>query len=134
MKFRTRSQREQEGDCVSAQWFEDIRSALKREARVGLEEAMANSLADDGWTKEQWEIPAAVRFGRSGGGPSQCNATRQGMRPKSVGKGTCCGERVGINGDDSRCQAGTPLDWEDWNETAAGRGGDQWDGTPLHTN
>ena len=57
---------------------------------------------------------------------------RQGVRQKSLGKGTCCGERVGNNGDDSRCQVGTPLDWEDWNETASGRGGDQWDGTPLH--
>ena len=44
-------QREQECDCVSAQWFHDIRSALK----IGLEEAVANAPADDGWTKEQWE-------------------------------------------------------------------------------
>ena len=40
-------QRQQEGDCVSAQWFQDIRSALKREVQIGLEEAMANSPADD---------------------------------------------------------------------------------------
>ena len=48
-------QREQDGDSVSAQWFQDIRSVLKREVQIGLEEAMANSPADDGWTKEQWE-------------------------------------------------------------------------------
>ena len=47
-------QREQEGDSVSAQWFQNIRSALKREVQVGLEEAMANSPAEDGWTTEQW--------------------------------------------------------------------------------
>ena len=28
---------------------------MKREVQIGLEEAMANSPADDGWTKEQWE-------------------------------------------------------------------------------
>ena len=48
-------QREQEGDSVSAQWFQDIRSALKREVQVGLKEAMANSPADDEWTTEQWQ-------------------------------------------------------------------------------
>ena len=47
-------QREQVGENVSAQWFEDIRSALKREVQIDLEEAMANSSADDGWTTEQW--------------------------------------------------------------------------------
>ena len=47
-------QREQEGDSVSARWFQDIRSALKRDVQVGLEEAMANSPAEDGWTTEQW--------------------------------------------------------------------------------
>ena len=46
-------QREQEGESVSAQWFQDIRSALKLEVQMGLEEAMANSSVDDGWTKEQ---------------------------------------------------------------------------------
>ena len=46
------------GNSVSAQWFQDIRSALKREVQVGLEEAMANSPADGGWTTEQWrQIP-----------------------------------------------------------------------------
>ena len=41
---------------VSArQWFQDIRSALQREVQIGLDEAMANSPSDDGWTKEQWE-------------------------------------------------------------------------------
>ena len=29
-------------------------SALKREVQIGLEEAMANSSADDEWTFEQW--------------------------------------------------------------------------------
>ena len=47
--------REQEGDSFSAQWFQDIRSALQREVQIGLDEAMANSPSDDGWTKEQWE-------------------------------------------------------------------------------
>ena len=47
--------REQEGDSVSAQWFQDIRSASQREVQIGLDEAMANSSSDDGWTKEQWE-------------------------------------------------------------------------------
>ena len=47
--------REQEGDSVSTQWFQDIRSALQREVQLGLDEAMANSSSDDGWTKEQWE-------------------------------------------------------------------------------
>ena len=47
-------QRKQEGDSVSAQWCQDIRSALKREVQVGLDEAMTNSPADDGWTTEQW--------------------------------------------------------------------------------
>ena len=47
-------QREQVGENVSARWFQDIRSALKREVQIGLEEAMANSSADDGWTTEQW--------------------------------------------------------------------------------
>ena len=47
-------QREQVGENVSAQWFQDIRSALKREVQIGLEEAMANSSADDEWTSEQW--------------------------------------------------------------------------------
>ena len=47
-------QREQEGDSVSAQWFQDIWSAGKRVVQIGLEEAMANSPADDGWTTEQW--------------------------------------------------------------------------------
>ena len=47
--------REQDGDSVSAQWFQDIRSALKLEEQISLEEAIANSPADDGWTKEQWE-------------------------------------------------------------------------------
>ena len=40
-------QREQVGENVSARWFQDIRSALKREVQFGLEEAMANSPADD---------------------------------------------------------------------------------------
>ena len=48
-------QREQDADCVSAQWVQDIRSALKREVQIGLEEAIPNSPADDGLTKEQWE-------------------------------------------------------------------------------
>ena len=48
-------QREQVGENVSARWFQDIRSALKREVQIGLEEAMANSSADDGWTFEQWK-------------------------------------------------------------------------------
>ena len=47
--------REQEGDGVSAQWFQDIRSALQREVQIGLDEAMANFPSDDGWTKDQWE-------------------------------------------------------------------------------
>ena len=47
-------QREQVGENVSAQWFQDIRSALKREVQFGLDEAMANSTADDDWTAEQW--------------------------------------------------------------------------------
>ena len=47
-------QRGQEGDSVSAQWFQDVRSALTREVQVGLEEAMVNSPAEDGWTTEQW--------------------------------------------------------------------------------
>ena len=47
-------QREQESDSVSAQWFQDNRSALKREVQAGLEEALANSPADGGWTTEQW--------------------------------------------------------------------------------
>ena len=47
-------QREQVGENVSARWFQDIRSALKREVQLGLEEAMANSSADDEWTSEQW--------------------------------------------------------------------------------
>ena len=48
-------QREQVGENVSARWFQDIRSALKREVQIGLEEAMANSSADDQWTFEQWK-------------------------------------------------------------------------------
>ena len=40
-------QREQVGENVSARWFQDIRSALKREVQTGLEEAMANSSAVD---------------------------------------------------------------------------------------
>ena len=40
---------------MSARWFQDIRSALQREVQFGLEEAMVNSPADDGWTEEQWE-------------------------------------------------------------------------------
>ena len=47
-------QREQEGDSVSAQWFQFFRPSLKREVQAGLEEAMVNSPADDGWTTEQW--------------------------------------------------------------------------------
>ena len=89
---------------------------------------------NQGAVGDDFDGPAAVRFGRSGGGSRQCNAARQGVRQKSLGKGTCCGERVGINGDDPRCQVGTPLDWEDWNETGADRGGDSWDGTLLHAN
>ena len=47
--------RKQEGGSVSMQWFQDIRSVLQREVQIGLDEAMANSPSDDGWTKEQRE-------------------------------------------------------------------------------
>ena len=47
--------REQEGDSVSAQWFQDITSTSQREVQIGLYEAMANSPSDNGWTTEQWE-------------------------------------------------------------------------------
>ena len=46
-------QREQAGENVGARWFRGVRSALKREVQIGLEEAMANSSADDEWTSEQ---------------------------------------------------------------------------------
>ena len=116
--------REQEGERVSAWWFHDIRSALQWEVQFGLEEAMANSLADDGWTKEQWE-QILKRPGRSGGGACQCDALRQGMRQESFGKGTSRGERVASIGNGAGCQTGTSLDCQEWHEAAAGRRADR---------
>ena len=96
--------------------------------QIGLEEAMANSPADHVWTKEQWEqiLMDPQQFDLEDLEEVLVNAMQRAKAcaPKSFGKGTSRGERVSSNGDDPRCQTGTPLDWEDWSEAAAGRGGD----------
>ena len=98
-------QREQEGDSVSAQWFQDIRSALKREVQAGLEEAMANSPADDGWTSEQWRQIL--------------------LDPQQFDMEDLEEVRVNAMQHATRRQTCSQMDWEDRDEAAAGRGGDQ---------
>ena len=70
--------------------------------------------------------PAAIRLERFGGGSSQRDAARQGLRQESLGNGTRSGEGVGGGGIESRRQACSQMDWKDWDEAEAGRGGDQW--------
>ena len=90
---------------------------------------MANSPADDGWTTEQWRQipldPQQFDLEDFGGGASQCDAARQGTCQESFGKETCSGEGVGGGGIESRRQTCSQMDWEDRDEAAAGRGGDQ---------
>ena len=127
-------QREQVGENVSARWFQDIRSALKREVQIGLEEAMANSSADDEWTSEQWRqiLLDPQQFDLDDLEESQRDAARQGLRQESPGNGTRSGKGVGGGGTESRRQACTQMDCKNWDEAAAGRGGDQWVITLLY--
>ena len=122
-------QRDQEGDSVGAQWFQDIRSALKREVQAGLEETMANSPAD-GWTTEQRRqiLLGPQQFDLEDLEVVRVNAMQHAKaRAKTaLAKGACSGEGVGGGGIESRRQTCSQMDWEDRDEAAAGRGGDQW--------
>ena len=128
-------QREQEGDCVSAHWFQDVSSALKREGRSNGEFSSRRwmdhgAVASDPTGLDPQQL---VRPRRSGGCASQCDAARQGLCQESLGKGTRSGEGVGGGGIESRRQTCSQMDWEDRDEAAAGRGCDQWVGAFLHT-
>ena len=127
---------EQEGECVSVQWSQDIRSALQREVKIGLDEAMEKSPADDGWTKEQWEQILI--------NPQQFDLEDlEEVRANAMERAKACAKKiwqqdeprvegVGSSGDEPRRQACTQMDWEDWSHAALGRGGDQWYITFLH--
>ena len=51
---------------------------------------------------------------------------------KALAMGRAAAKGVGSSGDESRRQACSQMDWKDWNEAAAGRGGDHWIITFLH--
>ena len=92
---------------------------------------MANSSADDEWTSEQWRqiLLDPQQFDLDDLEEVRVNAVRQ----ESLGKGTRSCEGVGGGGIEPRRQACSQMDWKDWDEAAAGRGGDQWVRASLHT-
>ena len=97
---------------------------------------MANSSADDEWTSEQWNqiLLDPQQFDLNDLEEVRVNAMQRAKAcaKKALTMARAAAKEWAAAALSQRRQACSQMDWKDWDEAAAGRGGDHWVITLLY--